>query len=80
MSICKCDGADVIVFDSTYSSLNKITKTLLARLVNSRQRVINVKVAKTVKQSGTSDCGVFAVAYATSLAFGQDPSSFAKAD
>lgn len=40
---CKCDGADVIAFDLKYSSLNKITKTLLARLVNLKTKSYQCK-------------------------------------
>ena len=33
-----------------------------------------IQIAKVNQQSGTNDCGAFAAAYCTSLAFGQDPS------
>ena len=37
--------------------------------------VFNVKIATVSKQSGTSDCGLFAIAYITAIAFGLNPSS-----
>ena len=33
-------------------------------------------IPNTIKQSGSSDCGVFAAAYATSLTFGHNPCAF----
>ena len=34
--------------------------------------VAKVKVAKSQKQKGKKDCGLFAIAYATALAYGHD--------
>ena len=35
-----------------------------------------MRVANVTKQSGSSDCGLYAIAYITHLAFGLDPSLF----
>ena len=50
--------------------------TLLAKLVKTKQKSLKVNISNTITQSGSNDCGVYAAAYATSLAFGHDPCSF----
>ena len=52
------------------------TMTLLTKLVKSKNKFFTAQIIDTIKQSGSSDCGVFAAAYATSLAFGHDPCAF----
>ena len=76
LSACDCDGADIIVFYSKYVSLTKSTMTLLTNLVKSKNRFFTAQITNTIKQSGSSDCGVFAAAYASSLAFGHNPCAF----
>ena len=48
--------------------LIKSTMTLLTKLVKSKNKFFTAQITNTIKQSGSSDCGVFAAAYATSLA------------
>ena len=35
---------------------------------------LRVRVIQCRRQDGTNDCGVFAIAFATAIAFGQNPS------
>ena len=67
---------DVIVYDSLYFQLSQTTKVQLAKLIKTTRKKLRIKVANTNKQAGSDDCGVFAAAYCTTLANGQDPSSF----
>ena len=55
-----------------YVSLTKSTMTLLTKLIKSKNKSFTAQITNTIKQSGSSDCGVFAAAYATSLAFEHD--------
>ena len=64
LSTCDCEGADIIVFYSKYVSLTKSTMTLLTKLVKSKNKSFTAQITNTIKQSGSSDCGVFAAAYA----------------
>ena len=64
-------GSDVKVFDSVYTSVDKGTKTVIAKLFQSSERL---KIAALQKQRGGDDCGLFAIAVATALSFGVDPS------
>ena len=50
--------------------------TLLTKLVKSKNKYFTAQITNTIKQSGSSDCGVFAADYATSLAFGHNPCAF----
>ena len=56
--------------------LTKSTMTLLIKLVKSKNKFFTAQITNTIKQSGSSDCGVFAVVYATSLALGHNPCAF----
>ena len=67
---------DITVYDSIYFRLSKHTEILLAKLLQTKQRAFTVKISNVNKQAGTDDCGVFAVAYCTSLVYGQNPSMF----
>ena len=50
---------------------------LLATLLKTNNnKCLVVKFATTNKQAGSDDCGLFAAAYCTSLAHGQNPSAF----
>ena len=57
-------------------SLSKETKALLAKLLKTPKKRLMVRFGNTNKQAEFDDCGLFAAAYCTSLAFGQNPSSF----
>ena len=64
------DSSDVMVFDSIYTSVDKGTQVVIQNLFAlSVQSVIK----SMQKQRGGDDCGLFAVATATALAFGIDP-------
>ena len=52
-----------------YSTVDEETDKVLANLFHST----SVKVMQTQKQVGGNDCGPFAIAIATSIAFGADP-------
>ena len=66
-----CKDGDVCVYDSVFSTLDKETNEVVANLFPSA----SVKVIKSQKQVGGTDCGLFAIATATALAYGTDPTS-----
>ena len=62
--------ANILLYDSLYTTINNQTKLLLVELVHSTKSTLaNVK-----KQSGSKDCGLFSVAFVTDIAFGMNPS------
>jgi Ulp1 family protease len=60
----------VTVYDSVYSTVEKETKAIIAQMTSSEEPTIQVQ---TIKQSGGMDCGLYAIAFATSLTHGQNP-------
>ena len=66
--------SEIEVFDSLYASILKETRSTIINLFESTSTCAPVlKIAEMSKQEGVKDCGVFAIAAATALAFGSDP-------
>ena len=61
-----CANGDVNIYDSVYSSVDKATIAIITQLFQSSA----VKMVKSPKQKGGTDCSVFAIARATALAHG----------
>ena len=59
-------GDKVQVFDPVYSTLDKATLDVIANLFHSS----TVKMMECQKQEGGKDCGLYAIAYATTIAHG----------
>ena len=74
ISTINCEqGTDVYLYDSLYSELSIDTQVILAKLVRTSKSVLYVNVVNVQRQSGTSDCGLFAIANITHIAFGLNP-------
>ena len=67
---------EVVVYDSIYTTLPMLAKAQIASLLATQQPTIRVKFMDVQMQSGSSDCGLFAIAYATALSFGLPPGMF----
>lgn len=66
---------EVDVYDSLRGpSLRSMTKLQLASLVMTSQKEVKCFVHNVQQQKGGVDCGLFAIANATALCFGKDPS------
>ena len=70
-----CPQSSVKVYDSMHCGLSSRTKRVIADLVMSKDKVIAVTYPPVQWQSGASDCGIFSLAFATSLCLGQDPAA-----
>ena len=66
-------NADMVVYDSKYSSLSGSSQALVAKLIRTDKPSVTVRVASVTKQSGDSDC---AIAYISHIANGLDPSLY----
>jgi len=73
ISTVETDESDVYVYDSLYRQLSDKVQSQIACIMKTPFRQINAHFIDIQRQSGTSDCGVFAIAFATSLCFGQQP-------
>ena len=63
--------ADVVLYDSMYSTINSQAELLLSELVHTNRPVIYMGFGNISKKSGSVDCGLFAI---IDIAFGRDPS------
>ena len=68
----KVKGKAVYVYDTLFSSVDQATAGVIK--TNFRCNVQNIQLLPCQKQVGGSECGPFAIAIATSIAFGEDPS------
>ena len=69
-----CDPGKIKVYDSSFTSLDATTEILIHKEFQSPvvKSVINT-ILYFQRQKGDKDCGLFAIACATSIAFGIDP-------
>jgi len=72
-STINCKPSNITIYDSINSSVNMETQSILASLLKTQKDQFTIQIAKVNKQSRTHDCGVFAAAYCTTVAFGKDP-------
>ena len=71
------DPAAVNMYDSMNQGfIAKFTKQQLASFMCIQSAEMKVIMKSVQQQTSHVDCGVFAIAFATALAFGQDPSKF----
>ena len=67
---------EVLVYDSLSSTVPEKVKLQISSLLCTRKRSVRLQFVDIVKQSGLNDCGVFAVAYATTLCLGKSPGKY----
>ena len=67
----------ICYYDSSYSTLSSGTKQVITNLFHSQCNgsKLSIHVKDVTHQSGIVDCGLYAIAYITSLAYGNDPSA-----
>lgn len=77
VSNIQCQNNTIQVFDSMDSKLETSDKfnCQVAVLLNSQSSAVTVECVKIKQQEGHSDCGLFAIACATSLCFGMSPAT-----
>ena len=71
-------GGTIRIFDSLNQPMSDSLHNQI-RVLYSPDRSITPEIQQVVmpvKQAGTTDCGLFAIAYATELSLGNDPSEF----
>ena len=69
----KCTPGTVKVYDSVFNSVDDETREILQNLFQVGGIQLHITMMKSQKQLGTTDCGVFSVAYATAIAFNTMP-------
>ena len=66
-----CNINEAAVYDSLYTDIDSATHQSIKRVL---QCPVVIKVPPVGKQKGALDCGLFAIAFATYLAYRRDPS------
>ena len=75
ISTIGCKASTVNVYDSMHGNLPTSVQRLVADLVQCPECAITVQYIDVQWQSGGTDCGFFALAFATSLCSSQDPAA-----
>ena len=58
------------VYDSLFSTIDKETRNIIQNLFQATScKKPNIKLVRCQKQTGGKDCGVFSIAFATTIAF-----------
>ena len=70
-----CSDGVVNYYDSLYPSVSSHTMRIIAGLIFSSASDLVVRIMDVGKQSNSSDCGVFAIAFAFDICSGEDPCS-----
>ena len=69
-----CSPYEVKVYDSLFQYLDKDSLQLIERLFQCDNLNLDIIMTQRCKQEGCKDCGVFAIAIATAIASGLNPS------
>ena len=77
VSTVGCEPSIINVYDSLHGCIDTHTRKLVADLMQSQHKQIEVRYADVQWQSGPNDCGLFSLAFATSICFGVDPTTIA---
>ena len=65
---------DVKTHDSMFHSVTYFTKKQIASIMHSKSHEITLKMGQAQIQENSLDCGIYAIAFATDLCYGEDPS------
>ena len=73
MSSISCPMGTVKVYDSLYNSPSTTAVEHVCRMLHHQGEKVTVASQKVQKQTNSDDCGLFAIAFATTLCYGEDP-------
>ena len=62
------------MFDSVNDDITSDTVNQICSIVRSQKKSITIEIMDVLKQRGCVDCGLFALAFSTSLCIGEQPS------
>ena len=68
--------SSVMVYDSLYASAGQTTKRQVASIMRVTEPTLTMNFADVQMQAGGSDCGIFALAFATAICCGHSPGKF----
>ena len=78
-SICNINSSDGVInwYDSLHCNPGEKAQETIASIIHSARNEIVINVMNVQRQQNGSDCGVFALAFATTLCEGSDPTEMA---
>lgn len=68
-----CPPKTVYVYDSMYAVIDKATQLKICSIWRPQWKKVMFMLVNAQRQTNSTDCGVFAIAVATELAYGRDP-------
>jgi hypothetical protein len=71
-----CQSGEIDIFDSMYPTLTNSLQLQIASLLCTKETVVTVKYRQCQLQNGATDCGLFALAFASVIASGAHPSAY----
>ena len=63
-----CEVGEIKMYDLLYTTLDKASNTVVLKLFECKEQSCKITVACPQNQIGGSECGLFAIAFATSVA------------
>lgn len=76
ITVAGIHGSLVKVYDSKYKSLSEDTARQIACLTAADKKHITIHLENTQFQKGSTTCGLYAIAFATEICFGNNPASY----
>ena len=73
ISTIGCKRDEIEIYDSLQTTLNLDSETVIAKYLYSKSSHVVMKFVNIALQSGSTECGLYAIAIMTALAFRQDP-------
>ena len=73
-SIVNCKLEEVRVYDALFSTIDKETRNIIQNSTSCKR--LDIKLARCQKQTGGKDCGVFRIAFVTTIAFRKKMTKF----
>ncbi len=61
---------------ASYPTVSTSVQTQIASIMNSQKSSVTLVAERTQFQGGGVDCGLFAIAYATDLCYGNNPAAY----
>ena len=66
----------IFIYDSMPPVISHTLQMQAAAILKSPRSEVVFEVQRTISQEGTSDCGLFAITYATDLCIGNNPAAY----
>ena len=74
VTCCTLPG-HVQIYNSIYENMDSDAVTQVCSIVRSKRKSVTLEIVNVQKQAGTTDCGLFSLAFTTALCYGECPST-----